>query len=361
MVIQSAVRTSTAEQPAFMQRAVIALAAVAVAALAVFVLSTAESGPDSSRLLNTAPDATHVYDGVPRAHPPYLGITNWPLVFQIGSCLVIAGFWIVLITMSRRRGRPHPAMLVLLALWIPGTLLDPLANWAWSFALDPRILHFPVSWPYVSLSPTVQPVVALVGWQWWWLVPGLLASVLHRRFVAPRVLGTGKWLERHPLLTLFAMGFAVGFVWDVVVEFLFIRSGLYTYTQAAGPLLWAGRTWQFPFFWNPASQIFLFGLVPVFLSTDDNGATVGHRLVRRTRVFQSHPRLAEVAVVSGILTLSYLFAIGVFAAMKLTHRTTTLARPWPYQDTKVYDPQGQWKAAGEKAPTYPGIWSFSGE
>jgi hypothetical protein len=34
-------------------------------------------------------------------------------------------------------------------------------------------------------------------------------------------------------------------------------------------------------------------------------------------------------------------------ALRFTDQTDTIAKPWPYQDTQVYDPDGLYEKAGE--------------
>ena len=137
----------------------------------------------------------------------------------------------------------------------------------------------------------------------------------------------------------------------------------YMYTQMPGPMLWGGRTWQFPLFWGPVLQVFLFGFTAVFLHRDDRGRTICYRWSQRLRPFGRRPFvrrpfLGEVAVATIVLTLSYLLGIGFMATARLTHHANSLARPWPHEDTKVYDPQNQYRVAGEPGPYQPGIWSF---
>ncbi|HVW31529.1 MAG TPA: hypothetical protein VHL53_03220 [Acidimicrobiia bacterium] len=37
--------------------------------------------------------------------------------------------------------------------------------------------------------------------------------------------------------------------------------------------------------------------------------------------------------------------------------TRTLNRPFPFQEIRIYDPQGRYENAGVPGPFYPGIWS----
>ena len=37
--------------------------------------------------------------------------------------------------------------------------MDPIMNWAPYAVYNPQLWHWPESWPLVSLSPTVEPLV----------------------------------------------------------------------------------------------------------------------------------------------------------------------------------------------------------
>lgn len=332
-------------------RILVAAGLVVVAATAL-LLSVAETGVAGTSLANPAPIGTHVYGGVPRAQPPYWGITNWPVVFQIGSVLLNALCWAPFVWIWWRRGTVHPGLTLMFALWFAATALDPLANWAYAAAFDPRVLHWPVHWPYVSLAPLVEPIVAVAGWQWWYILPALGGYGIWRHL--SRRSGEGAFVNRRPLASLFLLGFAVGAVVDIAAEVLFIKSAIYMYTQMRGPMLWGGHAWQFPIVWGPFFQVFLYGFSAMVLWRDDRGRTVCGRFVERYRTLQRRPKLAEGVLATAVLTLSYLVGIGACAKMK--QHATQPAKPWPFQEAKTYDPTGLYERAGEPGPFYKGSW-----
>jgi hypothetical protein len=47
-----------------------------------------------------------------------------------------------------------------------------------------------------------------------------------------------------------------------------------------------------------------------------------------------------------------LLAIGTMAILK--YNASTIAKPWPYQETKTYDPTGLWQRQGQPGPFYKG-------
>jgi hypothetical protein len=58
-----------------------------------------------------------------------------------------------------------------------------------------------------------------------------------------------------------------------------------------------------------------------------------------------------------ILNVAYLAYGAGFAVMRLTGSATSVACPYPYPEAKVYDPQGQYEAAGQPGPYFPGMWA----
>jgi hypothetical protein len=324
-----------------------------VVALTALLLAISQTGVAGTHFAHPDPAGTHVYGGVPRAHPPYWGITNWPLVFQVLSVGLNALCWAPFVWIWWRDGRFHPGLVLMFALWFSCTALDPLANWGYAAVYDPRVLHFPVDWPYVSLAPLVEPIVAVAGWQWWYILPGLIGFAIWRRL--SRRAAPGSWIERHPLLSLFLLGVAVGSVIDVAAEVLFIKSMIYIYSQVKGPMLWGGHSWQFPIIWGPLLQVLLYGFTAMFLWRDDKGRTVCGRFTERVSLLRKRPVLGEVTVATVALTFSYLVGIGVMATLK--QNATAVARPWPFQETKTYDPTGAWQSKREPGPFVKGVWS----
>ncbi|MEW6475807.1 MAG: spirocyclase AveC family protein [Actinomycetota bacterium] len=274
---------------------------------------------------------------------PLFGWDNWPAIFEWGSVALAVGFWAVFIRASRRSGRLHPGLLLTIALTGVG-LLDPLANWSCYCVYDPRLLHFPTSWPYVRLAPVVQPVVTLIAYPYYLLIPALPAFWAWRTLA--RRLPAGSVVNRHPLISLFAGGYAFGVVFDLVAQPLLFPSGVLVWTQIAGPALRAGHTTQYPLLTTLIWPI-LTAATTVFLWRDDNGRTVAARLVARRDRSARHPRLAEVAVTWAVLSVVYLVWIGAFGVVRASGAARTLARPWPFPETEVFDPDGYYRRAGE--------------
>ena len=68
--------------------------------------------------------------------------------------------------------------------------------------------------------------------------------------------------------------------------------------------------------------------------------------------------LATFAVMFAAINLTYFFLYGGgFWLMKVTKSADSVACPWPYPESKVYDPQAFYEEAGQPGPYFPGIWS----
>lgn len=326
---------------------------LAVAAITAFLISIGETGVAGTTRANPNPVGNYQYGGVIRVHPPYLGVTNWPLVFQFLTVALNLACWAPFVWIWWRRGRIHPGLVLMFALWFACSALDPLANWGYAAVYDPRILHFPVDWPYVSMAPLVEPILAVGGWQWWYMAPGLLGYGIWR--VASRRKSETSFINRRPAVSLFLIGFATGAVIDITCEIFFIKSMIYMYSQLKGPMLWGGRSWQFPIIWGPLMQVFLYGLTATFLWRDDQGRTVCGRYAARRATLRRRPFLSEVVLASAVFTVAYLAGIGPMAVLK--HSASTEACPWPFPEAKTYDPTGLWAEKGHPGPFMKGVWS----
>ena len=109
---------------------------------AVVTVATMQSG------LHGDPTRTNPNPG-PAPYPPFLGFDSWPLAVAISSIPMAVGLISVLAWLSWRRRKVHWAVIIAFAGLITGAL-DPLANWATFAIFDPRMLHFPLSWPFVT-------------------------------------------------------------------------------------------------------------------------------------------------------------------------------------------------------------------
>jgi hypothetical protein len=233
-------------------------------------------------------------------------------------------------------------------------LLDPLANWSTFTIFDPRMLHFPLSWPWVRIAPLVEPVLAFLGgYPMYYFTVALGIFWLYKHLVAQRV-RPQSWVARHPLWTVFAIAFVLGLPIDAVAQSLWIRAGLYVYTQAAGPNLhWANVT--LPTVWLLYDP-WIFAVIAVLIYRDDRGQSLALSRLSQRLPFSQGPSQASPTrqILTGVfvmLSIS-LVPIGFYSILRVGHYTHPSYNKFPYPQVKVYDPYADLQHAGKPGPFY---------
>jgi len=318
------------------------------AVLLMFVAHNARRGADAARIANPS------VHGAPRPVAPLFGWTHWLGLEQVSTIVAMVVIVTVFVVMWRRHPR-HPVLLMAICctaiVW-----QDPIMNWAPYAVYNPQLWHWPETWPLVSLSPTVEPFV-VIGYVMFYLAPFFPAVWLLRRIQRGRPMDAFAW--RHPLISLAALIFAVGFVYDAIQEIVLVRTGMYIYSQViAFGSVFTGTPYQFPLLWE--SSLVTTVMIPagVLLYRDDTGRTVAQKLAQRVRILRSRPALGTFAVMFVVINLAYLGLYGgAFAAIRASGAATSVACPFPYPEAKTYDPQGFYAEAGQPGPFSAGIWA----
>lgn len=337
-----------AERPARRGRRWLAISAWAVVVAAIgAVAANASHGADAARIADPA------VKGAPRPVRPLFGFTHWLAVEQIGTVVMMVLLITAVVVMWRRYPR-HPILLMVL---VTTALIwqDPIMNWAPYAVYNPQLWHWPVNWPLVSLSPTVEPFI-VVGYATFYLGPFFPAIWVLRRIQARRPPGSFAW--RHPLISLGVLILVIGFVADAMLEIVLVSTQMYTYSQVI-PFgsVFAGKPCQFPLIWESCLVTLVMIPAGVLLYRDDTGRTRAEKLARRLRAFRGRPALGAFLVMFVIVNVAY-FGYGAgFAIIRAAKAATSVACPWPYPEAKVYDPQGMYEKAGQPGPYSAGIWS----
>jgi Spirocyclase AveC-like len=327
--------------------AVAAVAVVGVAAL-VAVAVNARSGAVADRIRDPA------VSGAPRPVEPLWGFDHWLALHQAGTVLMMVTL-VAAFVIGWRRHPGHPILLMVIVM----TLLiwqDPIMNWAPYAVYNPQLWHWPETWPLVSISPTVEPFI-VVGYATFYMLPFFPAVWLIRRLQARRTVDAFVW--RHPLVTLAGLMLAIGFVFDTFLETFLVRTQLYTYSQVIPFGSFATGTWyQFPLIWESALVTTVMIPAGLLLYRDDTGRTQAEKLALRSRVLRGRPVLGTFLVMFVVINAAYLFLYGGgFALIRWTQTATSVACPWPYEEAKVYDPNGFYEEEGQSGPYFAGIWS----
>ena len=132
---------------------------------------------------------------------------------------------------------------------------DPIMNWAPFAVYNPDLIHWPESWPLVSLSPTVEPFVVF-GYVMFYFGPYFPAVWILRKLQAK--CGPESFVSRHPLICLGADVLVIGFVMDAMLENTLVHWGMYIYSQVIPwGSVFTGTTFQFPLIWESFSVTFV--------------------------------------------------------------------------------------------------------
>ncbi|RAU95631.1 DUF5135 domain-containing protein [Mycobacterium colombiense] len=277
----------------------------------------------------------------------YIGFLDWATVVAL----------IVLLVVFIRGWRRNPGSPVML-MFLCTTLIvwqDPIMNWSPFAVYNPDLVHWPESWPLVSLSPTVEPFVVF-GYVMFYFGPYFPAVWLLRRLQAKY--GPTGYVSRHPLISLGLITLAIGFIFDAFLENILIHWGMYIYSQVIPwGSVFTGTTFQFPLIWESFSVCFVMVPAAILCYRDDTGKSVAEKLAAKAKLFPTRPVLGTFLVMFVIINVSYFAYGGWFWAIKASHAATSVACPWPYPEAKVYDPQGFYEKAGAQGPYSVGIWS----
>jgi len=313
-----------------------------------FVAHHARVGAVSPRIAN--PDVT----GAPRPVEFLLGLGDrWLVIHEWGTVVMMAAL-VLACGRAWRRQPGHPYVLMTIAstaiVW-----QDPFMNWAPYAVYNPQLRHLPEDWPLVRMSPTVEPFV-VIGYALFYFGPFFPAMAVLRRLQTRASSEAFVW--RHPLVSLAALVFVIGVVFDAILEISLVRTGLYIYAQVVPwGSLFAGTTFQFPLIWE--SPLVCLVMIPaaVLCYRDDTGRTQAEKLARRFRFLQGRPVLGTFLVMFAFCNVAYFMYGGAYTAIRMSGLATAVACPYPYPDAKVYDPQGYFEREGEPGPYFEGFWS----
>ncbi|BBX03767.1 spirocyclase AveC family protein [Mycolicibacterium moriokaense] len=309
-------------------------------------IATIQSG------LHGDPTRTNPNPG-PNPYPPFLGFDNWPLAVSISSIPMAIGLVTVLVWLSWRQRKLHWSVIIAFAGLITGAL-DPLANWATFAIFDPRMLHFPLSWPYVNISPNLEPALAFLGgYAAYYLLNGLGFLKLHDRLLDSLMQRAG-WLADHRLVRVFIGATIIAIPINGLIQFTWMRAGIFFYTESVGPVLQIGHI-HFPLIMAVYDSL-IFAMVAVMCVRDDTGELVLiNRIARWLPARQGRPKVTltrQLLISVTVGLLSFAAPLGVLAAL----REAGLSRPAydqnPYPNVKVYDPYGHLEEAGKPGPFY---------
>lgn len=327
--------------------ALVVLAAVLGLGAAGFVLLNAERGPVSPSTKNPGG-----VDKAPPVEPLWPGV-DVLTIGQVAATILFAATILGVIWGWRRYPR-HPFLLMVIA---SNTLcwFDPINNWMIGLVYNPRMWHFPQDWRWVSMSPIIEPLTSFV-YAPYILLPYFLAMPLLRRLQKNRDPDAYVW--RHPLISLGVITFCVGFIWDAAQEIVLVSTQFLTYTHVV-PFgsIYVGENKQFPLLM--ASGLITITMIPaaVLLYRDDTGRTQAEKVAQRFKIYAKRPTMATFLVMAVTLNVCFITFSSSFWLVRVTGAASSVACPWPYPASQVWDPHGLYEEQGHPGPFTAGAAS----
>ncbi|MBV8862322.1 MAG: hypothetical protein JO082_07575 [Mycobacterium sp.] len=272
---------------------------------------------------------------------------------SISSIPMAIGLIATLVWLSYRQRKVHWTVVIAFAGLITGAV-DPLANWATFAIFDPRMLHFPLTWPYVNISPDLEPALAFLGgYAAYYLLTGLAILQLHNRIVK-RLVPRTSWLARHQLVEVFLGAVIVAIPINGVVQFTWMRCGIFFYTEAVGPVLRVGHVY-FPLI-MAVYDSFIFAMVAMMCLRDADGElALISRIARWLSARAGHPKVTltrQLLVSVTVGLVSFAVPLAVLAGLRAAGLSKPAYDQNPYPSVKVYDPYGHLQDAGKPGPFY---------
>jgi hypothetical protein len=175
----------------------------------------------------------------------------------------------------------------------------------------------------------------------------------HDRLIQP-LIRRDSWLSRHRLSAVFAGAFVVAIPLNTVVQFLWLKFGIFVYTEGVGPVLRIGHTYL------PAIMViydcFIFAMVAVLCVRDGDGDLIlVNRIVQRLPSRSGRPTVTvnhQILVAVAVAVVSFALPLAVLAGLRSAGLSQPAYDKFPYPTVKVYDPYGHLEDAGKPGPFY---------
>ncbi len=281
-----------------------------------------------------------------------MGRTDWTTIMNY-IAIINGAMLTLLLAWAWTRWPAHPLILMAFAttaiVW-----QDPVMNWSPYAIYDPKLWHWP-DWYWSSVSPTVEPYIVFL-YATFYLAPYFPAIWILRRLQKGASMNAFVW--RHPLISLGVLTYLCGFAIDAMTETFLIKTGIFFYSQVIpwGSLM-VGTPFQFPLIWESSLITTVMVAPAILLYRDDTGRTQAEKLAQRLRMFHTRPALATFLVMFGVMNVAYFMYGGGFLIIRAGHMATAVACPWPYPESKVYDPNSYYEQAGSPGPYLEGRWN----
>src|SRR5262245_8573194 len=239
-----------------------------------------------------------------------------PLLKAAIGFAYIGGFAFVAIcvSLSYRRGRPHPLLLVCISA-ISFSWIEAPYDWAVYAQFPPAMPRMPSWWP-LNMTWGGLPAAVPPGYIAYFTLPAVIGAALGRRLSAA--------LQWRAPLTLLSVGLVVGFVWAFAFNaILGAQLGVVYYGRVIeGLALWPGTRHQYPLYDPLAMGVQMMVFTYLLGRTDPRGRTVIEAWAdsrSRSRLGSSFLSIAAAIVIGHAV---YLSVFAPHLVTKLLHLQT---------------------------------------
>jgi hypothetical protein len=141
---------------------------------------------------------------------------------------------------------------------------------------------------------------------------------------------------------------------NAIMQFLWLKVGMFVYTEAAGPVFRIGNT-QLPLVMVVYDSL-IFAMVAVLCVTEDGGRPeLATTMAQRLPVSAGRPRvtaLRQLVAATAILLTVVLVPLGALGVLRVSGLAKPAYEQFPYPAVKVYDPYGDLERSGKPGPFY---------
>ena len=179
----------------------------------------------------------------------------------------------------------------------------------------------------------------MIGYATFYMAPFFPAMWILRRLQARRPPSSFVW--RHPLVSLSLLIYAIGFVFDTMLEMFLIRTQLYIYSQVVpfGSFV-AGRWYQFPLIWEASLVTLVMIPAGVLLYRDDTGRTQAEKLGSASVGSAPARHSGTFVVMFAIINVAYFCYGGGYAIIRDTKVPRRLHAHGPSPKRRSTTPTG---------------------
>ena len=261
----------------------------------------------------------------PMGDTPVPEFMKWAIrVQEVQSvlCMLIIGYFFLI--RPWRQGRGLTADAILCIAFLSMYWQDPLANYGqWFSTYNTYFLdvgswagNFP-TWVAPNGHLFAEPIIwEAPAYIWAMFGACVLSNWLIRKIKARRPrMGTAE---------IIAGTFVFFVVFDVLIELVWMRTGLYVYGGAMGPTLFRGHYYQFPLIETLLFSTLLTSIACLRYFRDDKGLTFAERGADKLKMSSRRKAGVRLLALVGVCNLIFMVGVVIPYALASLH-----AQPWP--------------------------------